>query len=292
MRPTKLFLLTLLIPVLTQLLIPKNVDAHAGGGPPFLLINGKYAQNNNLYAGGANITISQDNAPEKYLVNQPIQFKVDAEKLLVPKDVIEKSTFRWSWEDGSQDFAYGLEGSHTYPKQGSYLLTLSVKGPEEADFLVLDTVQMDILPQPGYKTPAVNIAVVGKSYKTSKPISFKSKATTDPSTSVQTYEWHFGNEVPITTAEASYTYKDSYLFDYIFLKITDANGFYTWDAIQVSADNGAIEFFSLQANSAAVQTSNSGLPVPSVKTALAGSGIGILAIIIGIFGFQVVKKKQ
>lgn len=292
MKQLKLFGLALLVPFLILPFIPQSVDAHAGGGPPFLLINGKYAQANKLYAGGANITISMDDAPEKYLVGQPIQFKVDAEKLLVPKDVIEKSTFRWSWEEGSQAYDYGLEVSHTYPQQGSYLMSLMVKGPEEADFLILDTIQMDILPRSGYRTPTAAIHIVGKSYKTGKPVDFTSKTTTDPSTSVKAYEWHFGAEPPVREADTSYTYKDAYLFDYIFLKVADGNGFYVWDAIQVSADNGEIEFFSLQSNSPNVPTVSGGLTLPSAKTLMGSIGAVILVVIIGVFGLQFRKKKR
>lgn len=272
------------------LTLPQSVSAHAGGGPPFLQINGSYAQNNTLYAGGS-ISVSQDVAPSTFLVNEPISFKIDLTKLLVPKDVIEKSTFRWSWQEGSKDYEYGTDLRHTYTQQGSYLMELAVKGPQDNDFLVLDTVQLDVLPNKDYKAPTAKIAVVGKTYALNKPIVFQSMVTKDPSAQAGGYEWHFGNELTSREAKATNVYKDQYLFDYIFLKFSDSNGFYTWDAIQVSGDNGKIEFFGMRPNATDVPIVAGG-SLNAVKNTVSYAVILVLGVIVLVFAILLVSKKK
>lgn len=268
---------------------PVPVYAHAGGGPPFLKINGTFSQTNKLYAGGTNISVSQDDAPEKYLVNTPIEFEIDTTQLQVPKEILEQSQFRWTWEEGSTAYEYGTKISHTYTKPGSYLMLLDVKTNEDPRFLVINTVQLDIVENKTYQTPRAKISVVGNSYKSGKSISFKAQAVADPNASIKEYTWYFGNEEPRTGKDVTFTYKEPLFFDYIFLKVTDSNSFYAYDAVQVSGDEGNIAFYSLSQNEGNVPTVQKGV-LSQITANPIRSGIILFVIVVASFAMLILRK--
>src|SRR5579859_5562686 len=122
----------------------KNVSAHVGGGPPFLEVNGVYAQTNPYYFNDPVITIPQDYTGKSYMVNQQIDLFVDLNQLLVPPEIAAQTTFRWTFEEGGQEYAFGVKQKHTYTKPGSYLISLDVKAPGETQYTLIDTVQIDV----------------------------------------------------------------------------------------------------------------------------------------------------
>src|SRR4051812_24154216 len=95
--------------VAAVLLFPGTASAHLGGGPPYFSVNGVDSQTNASYLSGPTFVMPLDFGPDKYLVNQPIQFKIDLTKLPVPYEVAKESTFRWTWDDGASPADTGAE---------------------------------------------------------------------------------------------------------------------------------------------------------------------------------------
>ncbi len=226
------------------------VSAHTGSGPPFLLVNGQYAQTNPFYMGVPDfkLLISQDVSPAKYLVNQPIQFSIDGPKLQVPQDVLSHSTFRWSFENGSTDYKFGLTQPYTYSKVGSHLLSVWVKGPQETEYTLIDTVKVDVVPNMHYQLPQTKITVSGNKLQLHQPLSFYNNTTTDKSAKVQSYLWYLDNNSYTTQANPVYTYNQGDFLNYVFLQVTDSNGFLVDAAITVDGTGQDLAFANLDPN--------------------------------------------
>src|SRR5258706_9573209 len=151
-----------------------KASAHTGGGPPFLEVNGKYALTNPFFSNDPNINIPQDVNPETspLYVNEPISFIIDTDKLLVPPNIARASTFRWTFDENTGEQQIGKDLTYTYHKAGSHLITLEVNAPGETEFLVIDTVQIDILPDKNYHLPKASMAVQTDKGSVAKPILF------------------------------------------------------------------------------------------------------------------------
>lgn len=100
-------------------------DAHINGQSVFK-INGS----NTTVAeakNGRSLDEQQDIAPGKYTINQPLHFAVEIAKYPTPKSIFEKTNFIWDFGDGTEKkvVKYGYKISHTYTKEGSYLVTVT-----------------------------------------------------------------------------------------------------------------------------------------------------------------------
>jgi hypothetical protein len=274
-----LLLVVLSLAILNPLLSPQPALAH-GSGPPFLLINGKYAQTNPLFLGipDFRLTISQDDPPEKYLVNQPIAFEVDKSKLLAPAEIIEQSTFRWSFEKDSTDYETGTRLSHTYDKIGSYLVSIEVKAPESPQYVVINTVQINVVPYLDYQLPSAAIQVVGSDFKSGVPINFVSKVEKDPDSRIDSYLWFFDEENYKTEEKTSFTYNQRDYVHFVFLEVRDKNGFLAHDGVQVNETQGSIVVLSLR---------NYGTPVAQAQEAAALIRSNVLPYLVGSAGAAV-----
>lgn len=283
-----------IVAVLLLGLFPQTVLAHSGGGPPFLLINGTYAQTNPYYLGGPQVPVSQDLPPEKYIVNEPLQLVIDTTKLQVPKDIIDQSSFRWSFYDGSKDYHYGTKLSYTYPKVGSFLMNLEVKGPQDQEYFLLDTVQMNIVPSQGYQLPTAKIATTDTKFLSGKPIHFVAQTTADPSSGIQSYHWYFSNQKAGQDQNPIYTYTEKLFVEYVFLQVVDKNGVAAIDAIQSVGTDGVIALSGLTPGSMTVPTVGPAThaSVARLKPYLLPGLLGLVSIsLLGLTIKKSLKKK-
>lgn len=212
---------------------PSRVAAHAGGGPPFLKINGEYAKTNPYFQGTTTINIPQDNAPDTYLVGKPINFVIEVDVLLkqttIPPADKEKISFRWSFthgenfESGDKKYLYGEHITRTFTESRSYLLTLEAKSPVDKDYMVIDTVQIDILPSQSYQRPAISLFVGAEKTK----VLFLSQATFDQSVKFPKYVWDFsdGQLYPEMSITKDFSNLDTYAIGMIFNRVIDDKGF-------------------------------------------------------------------
>ncbi|MEX0617176.1 MAG: hypothetical protein WD231_05245 [Candidatus Woykebacteria bacterium] len=244
----KSFLVSLiLLAIITTMFLPVPVSAH-GAGPPFLLINGKYAQTNLYYLGDSIFKpgISWDNAADKYLVNETIQFLIDTKQFSAPKEIIENSTFRWKWGDDTKDFSYGIDQSHLYEKIGSYLTTIEAKSPDSPEFTLLDSVQIDVVASREYKMPEAKIALLQGEFKVGKQIKFVSQSRSDSSTSLDSEEWFLGENkyVKGRIAQRSFT-ADEFSTSFILLQVKDKNGLIDHTGVRVDREGETLKFVDI-----------------------------------------------
>lgn len=93
------------------------------------------------------------------MLNSPVTMEIDTSQIPVQKDLIDKAVFRWSWEDGSTNYDFGLRVSHTYTKTGSHLVALDIKAPNESNFTPYDVIQIEVVPTLSYQLPTAMIYV-------------------------------------------------------------------------------------------------------------------------------------
>lgn len=222
----------------------KPVSAHVGGGPPFLEVNGVYAQTNLYFFNDPGINIPQDYTGKTYLVNQPIELFIDVNQLLVPPEIAAKSTFRWTFAEGNTNYAFGVKQMHTYTKAGSYLLSLEVKAPGETQYTLIDTVQLDVLPNEHYQIPKASIAIATNHRNSTKPLLFQSNYSVDSSTKLKAIIWGFGDGTTSLKQDTYHTYtnlQDYATFPVIF-RVTDKNGLKGYAGVIVESIKGKLHF--------------------------------------------------
>lgn len=271
------------------------VSAHVGGGPPFLEINGKYALTNPFFSNDPAINIPQDTNPEtaKLFVNQPIHFAIDTDKLLVPPEVAAASTFRWTMDENSTNHLFGKSFTFQYKETGSHLITLEAKGPNETDFLVIDTIQADILPDANYHLPKASIAVATNNRDSIKPILFKSSIHSDPSAKITKMIWGFGDGQNSTDANSLHHYNNAanYATFPVVFRIVDSHKFFSDAGVVVQVRNGKFSFIDANGKENTIPVSDKieeekKQPKPSSFNPLfiiVGLGIAILGVIVFLY---------
>lgn len=238
--------------ILSTILYGK-IYAHTGGGPPFLEINGIYAQTNPYYLGNASINLPQDNSPDSfYLVDRPIEFKIDTKQLLIPQEIVDQSVFRWSFAEGSKDYTFGTLINYTYHKPKTYLVSLEVKAPGENDFTLIDTVQVNIVSHKGYQLPQPSFTIETDNLQNNKPIILQGKATYDSSAKFAYLAWDLGDGTTSHDWTVTHTYHDftNYITHVIILRVIDSNQFVSDAAVIAKSEKGNLVFIDGNGNKA------------------------------------------
>lgn len=217
--------------------LPATASAHFGNGPPFMKINGTYSQTNPYNQGSATLIMSWDSAPATYLVNKPVTFEIDLPVLMaattVPQAYMKDIKLRWSvatgdnFENKDTNYAEGATFTKTFTKPGSYLVIVEAKLPADTEYILINTVQTDILPTSSYKPPAPS-AYVGTAFNDpGKNILLVSDSLTDPSTKVKKYMWDFGDGQlrEGATIDRKFQRVNDMGTETIFHRVIDENGF-------------------------------------------------------------------
>jgi len=243
-------LLVLIISILLSFgfIIPSNVSAHLAGQPPFFKINGTYSGYYPVYSTSlSSLTLPQDLAPDKYLVNQPIEFEIDTKQLqkVVPEEVIGKTKFIWDFGDGEK--REGVKNTHIYTKMGSYILTIHADTSAiEKDIppQLLQSVLLNVLPHKDYKLPQSVIMVNGKtskdpitdvlSFEFKEKLHFDAYRSTAPSSSIVSYFWDFGDGQSDIQKVIEHSYTKDLQIVFPLLRIKDQNGFISDSFVEIS----------------------------------------------------------
>ena len=253
-------LLLIIIPFIFMFFQTKIVFAHVGGGPPFLEVNGQYAQTNPFFSNDPTINIPQDTNPDTnpILVNQPINFMVDTSKLLVPPEIAKASTFRWNFTGDTKTYEFGTHITHAYTKPGSYLITLDVKGPTDTDYLTIDTTEISILPSINYHVPHVKLSIETENHQSNKPIYFTAIITTDSHATIKSTIWTFGDGTSSTKQNALHTYTNltNYTTYPVVLRVIDSNNFTTDTGVIIQVVNNKLQFIDANGNTTTIPVSN------------------------------------
>jgi hypothetical protein len=234
---------------------PTNVNAHIGGGPPILKINDKYAQTNPYFQQEViAMNVSQDVAPETYLVGKQIKLAIDVPQLLkqttFPSDVKNTISFRWSVFQGTnfdnveKTYEYGDQVSYTFQKAKSYLVLIEAKNTDD-EFIVIDTVQLNVVPSLAYRLPTVSL-FVGQDKNPEKPMFFVSQANVDSSSKIAKSLWDFGENKLLegSSIERTFDPMTPYNTRMVFHRIVDSQGLSTDVGFAAENFQGAIRFVS------------------------------------------------
>lgn len=270
-------------------LFPNSVSAHLIGQPPFFKVNGIYSQ---LYsvptASTEEYDLPQDSTPTNYLVNQPIQFELDASKLPgVTPEVLAATTFSWEFGDGQK--AQGLKQTHTYTKIGSYIIKIFADDGTTPTPQLLESALVQVLPNKNYQLPTSVITVNGKrssnpvtdilTFPLNQPLQFDGSASSSKSSHIVSYFWDFGDEKTATGVKLMHIYSSTLDLPQAFpvLRVTDANGFFTDSYLQIQNKTGSEQ--SQSSNNPPDQTIKS-FPSSSLLYVLGGIGIVIVLFIV------------
>lgn len=205
--------------------IPQSAFAH-NNGIPTVKINNKPLLPQQAYQGYVDqkLLLPQDLAPERYLPNTLLEFEIIKENLPLPPETVDKIEFRWGWDFEDEVYALGPKATHSYKNIGSHYVTLEAKIPGNPDFVVYDSIQVDIVPNLNYQLPQAVITTPTE-VQPNKEITFSARVTTDPSTAVDSYLWKVDQNTYSTNAEVKHIYKSDPIFEYVYLQIKDKNNF-------------------------------------------------------------------
>lgn len=268
------------------------VLAHGVGLPPFYKINGQYAGSYPLqlaYVTSSSMEIPQDIAPENYLVNQPISFSIETDKLPFSSDVAKKTTFTTDFGDGTKSIL--LADSHAYSKIGTYILRLYADyGQEEFknNPQVIDTVYLNILPNKDYQLPNSIITVNDKKItnpQASLNLDLNNEikfgvADNKSSSKIVQYNWDFSDDQASSQTSNVHKYKLPQYFATPMLRVKDANEFWADSYVRI-VNSGKNE---------ATADSSTAVGGPNLNNILKSAGLPVVVILILALGFLGAKK--
>lgn len=233
--------LIFLLSTLGLLLLPLTSFAHIPGQPPFIKINGKECGFYPVLSSSLqDLNLAQDNAPEKYLVGQKIDFEIEINNLPAPPDVIRKAKYTWHFGDGQT--STGLTNVHYYDQMGSYVLTIFIDtglGPKPD---LLDSIFIDVLPDNNYQLPVSKFSVNGSTQDTvsnlsdadiQKGVKFDSSLTKAGTAPIVSYLWDFGDTNSSQEKAATHSFDPSLLYIFPILRVKDSNGFISDSTVEI-----------------------------------------------------------
>lgn len=277
-------------------LLPNSVSAHLIGQPPFFKVNGIYSQ---LYsvptASTETYDLPQDNTPTNYLVNQPIQFELDASRLPgVTPEVLAATTFSWEFGDGQK--AQGLKQTHTYTKIGSYIIHIYADDGTTPTPQLLESALVQVLPNKDYQLPISVIKVNNQhssdpvkdilTFPPNQTLQFDGSESTSKSSKIVSYFWDFGDENTTTGVKQTHSYTLDLPQVFPVLRVTDANGFFADSYLQIQNKVGAQQ--DTQTDSTKITKSSES----SNKLLYIVGGVGILVILLFIVRSFVTQKRK
>lgn len=217
------------------------VFAHLQPGPPYLLVNGQYA--NTVGTISRVLVVPQDAIQSELLVNTEVSFSVDLARLSLPPTTLAGSKWRWNWRPDNSNFVEGQALKHTFTKTGSYLIDLQIKDPTQSSFQSFDLVQVNITPKKPYLFPSAHITASIKKDGEAVMATFDTQTTTDPSTSLKQVSWDFGDGSTGQGATTTHKYQPFTNSIFPLARIEDQNGVYNDVQIMLS-DSGTVEDFA------------------------------------------------
>ncbi|HSX40374.1 MAG TPA: PKD domain-containing protein [Candidatus Saccharimonadales bacterium] len=227
--------------------IVQKANAHVGSGPPFLKINGTYSATNPYYQGPSAINVPQDTTSQVFLPGDKLSMEIVTSQLTVPPDIAAKTVFRWqmysgenfSQKTGSDQF--GTTATYTFSKPGSYLLTVEAKAPGSTENLIIDTVQLDVVPSTTYKLPKASVFVGADTLKSGAAMTFVAKSSIDRAVKHTTALWDFGDNTIQKGLTLSHTFSDWNFFTYVYMRVVDDRGLVNDIGFNAQGVNGTIK---------------------------------------------------
>jgi len=269
-----------------------DVNAHAAGQPPFFKVNGIYSPLYTVLSTSiTDFALPQDQGPENYLVNQPIDFIIDRTQLAVPQDVFNQTGFTWDFGDGTT--GTGSELSHTYSKPGSYLIVIDAQYQDVSGAQLFQSIMLNVLPDANYKLPKAVMAINGKTpadplidvinISFGQAVQFDASKSSGGGSKIVSYFWDFGDSKSGTGESVSHSYDTKLVQQQVFpvLRVKTADGFIADSFAEIDNKGGKMV----------------GVGEASKKLVKSGrsywflAGVGIL-VIVGVIFFGKKRRKR
>lgn len=218
-----------------------NVNAHMGSGPPFIKVNDEYAQTSPLIIGfpDSKLGIAQDSIKENPVTGSAIRFSLETDKLAMDSDLQKSAVYHWTWGDGSPS-SVGTNLTHTYTKDGSYLIIVNMTLPQQDSSIVLDTIQINSVPTKNYIVPKPHIELPDI-VEINKPLRLNYSIIKQKETAISEQIWKLDNGEYSNEKSPVHTYKSPDSTNIIILRVKDTNGFMGFASVALDATNGVVE---------------------------------------------------
>ncbi len=271
-------------------LFAPSLQAHIGG-IPFINLNDKPTLVNDYNNYSGRTDIPQDDAPETFLINQPIKFEVIQKYLQIPEDVFKKSEFRWKFDPEKDQYQTGSLISHSFDQPKTYFSLIEVKGPEQSDFQPLNTLGINIVNDLSYKLPKVTLSAATDSNKPNRPVQYFAQVETDPTAQITNYAWDFDDGQTSSEQNPIHKFADENIIHGVTLKVTDSNGYISYTGLQVFENDNKLEISNIKPGETEVKVDTDFNSPSNISPYLyIAPGIVITALIIYLFKKRSTKK--
>lgn len=269
------------------ILIPKT-EAHLGSSPPFVVVNGKYAQNNPLFQAGLTqkgLNLPQDSSPDVYVINSSIHLFVDTSQLSINPAIVDQVEFRWTFSRGTNfenqidQTVTGKEITKSFSKAGSYLVTLAAKSPGH-DYNILDTIELQIVPSKNYPLPKSAVQITSALQSGTTTIFTNTANAPDA-----TFLWDFDENKVERGKTISKVFSQSYFYAPVIARVIDKNGLISDTGIYAIGDKRKISFSLINTNENPKDLVVQHIASPSFFYSI-GGGIVVISIIGGYIFFR------
>ncbi len=221
-----------------------TVIAHTAGQVPFFKVDGVFSSLYPVPTTSLNdFRLPQDDSPDLYLVNTPIEFELDGTRLPIPAQILEDTTFIWDFGDGNKKSGK-LHESYAYTKSGSYVLEITAKTKLISEPQLIQSTLIQVVPAKPYQLPKSVIHVNGEGVKDPLldivKLEFGNNFSLDGTTSsegsgkIVSYFWDLGDGKSANNPKLAYSYKPEQYAYFPVLRVTDENGLFSDSFLQVT----------------------------------------------------------
>ncbi len=230
------------------LLTQKNASAHLVGQTPYFKVNGVYSGFYNVPSTSLNnFNLPQDAGPDTYLVGNPISFEIDKFQLPVPIDIVAKTTFNWDFGDGTT--GTGFANTHSYQRQGSYILQIYASYVDVGQKItpqLLQSIMINIVKDKSYVLPKSVIKVNDKGVKDpiADVLDFNPKdnlifdgSDSASQSKIVEFFWDFGDQKSASGQIVNHTYGNTGQIVFPLLRIKNEDGFIADGYLEINNDS-------------------------------------------------------
>lgn len=280
-------------------IMPTTASAHLAGQPPFFKVNDEYSL---LYPVPTtsldNFNLPQDIAPGIYLVNRKLHLELDAGRLPVPPEVIQKTKFTWNFGDGQS--GEGLINDHIYTKIGSYIVDIYANDGTTPTAQIIEKALLNIVPDKNYQLPVAVIKINGQKSRDPliDPIAVKFGGTitfdaseSKSSSKIVSYFWDFGDQVTNQNSIATHAYVKDLNQVFPVLRITDQNGFIADSYVEIE-NQTILQQYPNRPNASPTVAKSGIFSKTSNWQPLVAGGVILLFVILVAFWWRRKKSKR
>ncbi len=201
--------------------------AHTGIFLPQIKINKEFVQENmtSHFIMPKSIVIPMSEAPQVYRTQETLIFEATG---LTLTQADTSGIYQWNFGDNTVSQT-GVSVRHVYQNPGSYEIVLKKQPVGKDEYILVDTIKIDITGSAKYARPKAKINVEGKSVE-EKYINTvtvdKDTITLDGTNSegdIKEFFWEFESGKKFTGDKITYTYQGQSNSDIVVLRVTDTN---------------------------------------------------------------------